>query len=227
MQTYKDIEYIIVDGDSSDGTKQILFQYSKEVTKIISEKDHGLYFAINKGIQNSSGEIIGVLHADDFYTDEFVIEKVVATFKNNNTDSVYGNIKFIKDYKRSQIVRYVSGKYFHHKQIRFGFMPPHPSLFIKKEIFNKYGLYNVDYEIASDYEIIVRFFATYKITYKYIDIDMVIMRIGGKSTKSFLSNIIICKESLKACKENGLYSNIIFILLKFPIKIFQFVTFNK
>ena len=222
-QGIADLEYIIVDGNSNDGTKEIIKSYGKRISKVISEPDKGMYDAINKGIKAASGDIIGILNADDFYNDEFVLQKVIRAFEKNNVDAIFGNIRFVSNSNLSKTVRYISGKAFRPGHVRFGFMPPHPTIFIKKNIFEQYGLYKVDYKIAADFELVVRFFLIHKIRYLYEDLDMIKMRLGGKSTKSLISNYILNRETVRACRENRVYTNLFMILFKYPFKIFEFI----
>ncbi len=222
-QNIKDLEYIIIDGNSDDGTIDIVKSYGNRISKFISEIDNGLYDAINKGIKLATGEIIGILNADDFYIDNFVLQKVVNKFESQKIDSIFGNILFVNNYNLNKTIRHVKGNIFKPSRIKYGFMPPHPTIFIKRKIFEQYGLYKTDYRIAADFELVVRFFCINKISYHYIDLDMIKMRLGGKSTKSLMSNLILNKECIKACKDNNVYTNAFLIMLKYPIKIFEFI----
>lgn len=222
-QHVSELEYIIIDGNSGDGTKEIVESYGSRITKFISEVDNGLYDAINKGLKLATGEIIGILNADDFYLDEFVLQKVVNTFESKNVDSVFGNIRFVSSSNLNKTIRYISGRNFIPSRVKYGFMPPHPTIFIKRRLFEEFGLYKTDYRIAADFELVVRLFNKKKISYEYLDLDMIKMRLGGKSTRSLLSNFILTKESHRACVENGVYTNPFLLMLKYPIKIFEFI----
>ena len=155
-QTYKNIEYIIIDGASTDGTMDVVNEYKDKISKIISEPDKGLYDAINKGIKDATGDVIGLIHSDDFYLDNLVIQRVVDTFKKENKHMLFADLLYIKGDNKDKVLRYYSAKNFTVKKLKYGFMPPHPTLFVKKEVYEKYGLYKIDYKIAADYEMFVR-----------------------------------------------------------------------
>ena len=217
-QTYKDIEYIIVDGASADGTIEIIKNYEDKITKFISEKDKGLYDAMNKGIKLATGDIVGILNSDDFYMDEFVIEKVVKTFKEKKIDSVYADLVYVKPDNLNKVVRFYDSSKFHLSKFAYGWMPAHPTFFVKREIYKKYGLFRTDLKIAADFDLLVRFLYTHKISYYYIKEVLVKMRVGGLST-SFSSIWINNLEVLKVCKKNNIDTNTLKILSKYPSKI--------
>lgn len=218
-QTYKNIEYIIIDGASTDGTVEIVKSYDDKITKFISEPDKGLYDAMNKGISASSGEIVGILNSDDFYKDKFVVEKIVNEFNKTQCDSVYADLIYIKPDNIEKTVRYYDSSYFSPEKFAYGWMPAHPTFFVKKNIYEKYGVFKTDYKIAADYELLVRFLSKNKVTYSYIKEPIVKMRLGGASTSGIKSNYTLNKEIIRACKENDIYTNWIMILSKYPKKI--------
>lgn len=218
-QTYKNIEYIIIDGTSTDGTVEIVQSYGNKITKFISEKDKGLYDAMNKGIKLAIGDVVGILNSDDFYIDEFVIEKIVKEFEEKSVDSVYADLVFVKSENLEKIIRYYDSSYFNPSKFAYGWMPAHPTFFVKREIYIKYGLFKTDYKIAADYELLTRFLAKNKISYSYIKEPIVKMRIGGASTSGIKSNYILNKEIIRACKENDIYTNWVMVLSKYPKKI--------
>jgi glycosyltransferase involved in cell wall biosynthesis len=188
-QSYQNIEYIIVDGKSNDKTIEIASSYKNKFKgrlRIISEEDNGLYDAMNKGITAAKGDIIGIINSDDFYIDNKVIEKVVSRMVRENVDSLYANLVFISDIDKNKIVRTWIAKT---GSFRMGWNPPHPTVFIKKSVYEKYGLFNTSFRIAADYDILYRFFEKYKITTTYLNEYIVKMRIGGESTKGIKSNI--------------------------------------
>lgn len=227
-QTNKDFEYIIIDGGSTDETIDIVKSYESEFSgrlKWVSEKDKGIYDAMNKGIKMASGDIIGILNSDDYYTSEDILQTIVDTFKSQNVDAIYGDIHFVKDGNPHKCVRYYSSKRFSPFWLRFGFMPAHPSFYCRREIFEKAGGYRLDYKIGSDYEMMVRLFRKYKISSQYVPKDFVTMRTGGASNSNFYSRLTLIKEDVKACRDNGIYTNELFICLKFLYKIFEFRVF--
>ncbi|MCH5306809.1 MAG: glycosyltransferase [Prevotella sp.] len=224
-QTYGDIEYIIVDGGSNDGTLELIQRYEPLFNgrmKWISEKDDGIYDAMNKGIKMATGDIVGFLNSDDYFTTNDVIERMAVTF-DNNIDAVYGDIHFIRNGQPDRCIRYYSSKYFRPLWLRFGFMPAHPSFYCRREVYNRVGLYKTDYKIGSDYEMMVRLFMVHHIRAKYFPIDFVTMRIGGASTRNIRSRLQLIKDDVRSCRENGIYTNMFFICTKFLYKIFEFI----
>lgn len=227
-QTNKDFEYIIVDGGSTDETIDIVKSYESEFSgrlKWVSEKDKGIYDAMNKGIKMASGDIIGILNSDDYYTSDDILQTIADAFKCQNVDAIYGDIHFIKDGVPDKCVRYYSSRLFSPFWLRFGFMPAHPSFYCKREVFDKSGLYRLDYKIGSDYEMMVRTFRKHKISSRYVPKDFVTMRTGGASNSNLQSRLTLIKEDVKACRDNGIYTNELFICLKFLYKIFEFRVF--
>lgn len=217
-QTYKDIEYIIIDGASIDGTIEIIKSYGDKINKFLSEPDKGLYDAMNKGIKLAIGDVVGILNSDDFYMNEYTIEKVVKEFKSKNCDSVYADLVYVRPGNLQKVVRYYDSSYFSPEKFAYGWMPAHPTFFLKREIYEKYGVFKTDYKIAADYELLVRFLSKNKITYSYIKEPIVKMRLGGASSSGIKSNYILNKEIIRACKENDIYTNWLMILSKYPKK---------
>ncbi|MGL2472582.1 glycosyltransferase family 2 protein [Helicobacter pylori] len=218
-QTYKNIEYIIIDGSSADSTLGIIQKYRDQIACVVSEKDKGIYDAMNKGIRRASGDIIALLNSDDFYVDEFVIEKVVHEFEKKHCDSVYADLVFVKPDCVEKVVRYYESGEFNPKTLLYGVVPAHPTLFIKKAIHERYGLYKTDYKISADFEMIIRLFVVQKISFSYLKEALVVMRTGGVSTNGFKSLLLRNKENIRACKENGIQANVFSMLLKYPRKV--------
>ena len=221
-QSYSNIQYIIIDGNSTDDTMVIINKYANKISKVVSESDKGLYDAINKGIALADGEVIGILNADDVFFDSSTMTKIIKHFEyDTNINSVIGDIAFINGNKK--ILRYYSSKYWTTLFFRFGIMPPHPSFYCRRDLFTKYGNYRTDFKIAADFELLLRFILIKKVNYKYISNIIVLMKPGGLSTKNIYSHIIITNELLKACYLNGIYTNRILISLRYLIKVFQFI----
>ena len=224
-QEYDDLEYIIVDGASNDGTveaiKEAVKRYPERSIKFISEEDDGIYDAMNKGIRLSEGDVVGTLNSDDFYINNDVISIVINEFISKNVDSIFADLVYVRADDLGKIVRYYSSAGFYPKKMAYGWMPAHPTFFVKKEIYERHGLYKTDYQIAADYELIVRFLVNNKVSYSYIPKVLVRMRTGGASTRNLKSNWILNKEILRACAENGVKTNIIKVLSKYPTKILQ------
>lgn len=224
-QTNKDFEYLIIDGGSTDETIDIVKSYESEFSgrlKWVSEKDQGIYDAMNKGIKMASGDVVGILNSDDYFTSDDILQTVADAFKCQEIDAIYGDIHFIRDGNPQKCIRYYSSRMFRPFWLRFGFMPAHPSFYCKREVFEKAGLYSLDYKIGADYEMMVRLFKKYRIMSQYINKDFVTMRTGGASNNNVRSRITLINEDVKACKENGVYTNSLFVMLKFMYKIFEF-----
>ena len=224
-QTNKDFEYLIVDGGSTDETIDIVKSYESEFSgrlKWVSEKDKGIYDAMNKGIKMASGDIVGILNSDDYFTSDDILQTVADAFKRQEIDAIYGDIHFIRDGNPKKCIRYYSSRMFRPFWLRIGFMPAHPSFYCKREIFDKAGLYSLDYKIGADYEMLVRLFKRLKIKTLYVNKDFVTMRTGGASNTNVRSRLTLIEEDVKACRENGIYTNRFFIMLKFLYKIFEF-----
>lgn len=225
-QTYHDIEYIVKDGGSTDGTVDILKEYEPKFCgrmKWITEKDKGIYDGMNKGILMSTGDVVGTLNSDDFFTDEHVIENMVKAMEEKKVDAVYGDIHFVKNSDLKTNIRYYSSKHFRPFWLRFGFMPAHPSFYLKRDVYEKAGLYKTDYKIGSDFEMMVRLFHKYRISYHYLPQDFVTMHSGGASTRNINCRITLLKEDVKACRENGIYTNRLIIALKYLYKVTEFI----
>lgn len=223
-QKYSLIEYIIIDGGSSDNTLNIISKYSNSINKIISEKDNGIYDALNKGIKNSTGDIIGILNADDEFFDNSIIEKIAKSFLLNSTiDSIIGDIVFQNNSNKT--IRYYSSRKWSVNKFSWGFMPPHPSFYCKRVCFDKYGKYLTDFKIAADFELLIRFLKIHKVSFKYLPIIMVKMKLGGASTSGFSSLLTINKEIYRACNLNGIKTNYLKLYSKYFLKIFEYFNF--
>ena len=217
-QTYKNIEYIVVDGASTDGTVEIVRSYGDKISQFISEPDSGLYSAMNKGISLATGDVIGILNSDDFYIDDKVIQRVVKEFEEKNVDSVYADLVYVEPKNLNKTVRYYDSSKFNPSKFSYGWMPAHPTFFVKKDTYEKHGVFRTDLKIAADFDILIRFLLTHKISYSYMQEVLVKMRVGGVST-SFNSIWIINTEQLQVCHDNNIDTNIFKILLKYPSKI--------
>lgn len=220
-QTYNNIEHIIIDGASKDNTLGIINSIPNRVTTIVSEPDKGIYDAMNKGIMAATGDIIGILNSDDFFTSTDVIYTIVKEFEESGIDALYGDVHFVNPDNLKKTVRYYSSAIFRPSLFRFGFMPAHPSFYMKKSCYEKFGLYSLDYKIASDYDLLIRYLYLHKIKYKYIKKDFVTMRTGGISTENVNSRIILNKEIIKACRQYGIYTNMLLLSMKYLYKIFE------
>ena len=203
-QNYKDIEYIIVDGLSSDLTLNIINEYKDRISKIVSEQDKGLYDALNKGISLASGDVVGILHSDDFYTSNDVISKIANTFMVKQCDAIYADLYYVEKKDTNKIFRkWKSGSYKSGAFLK-GWMPPHPTFFVKKECYDKYGAFNLKLKSAADYELMLRFIHKHRIKLVYLPECLIKMRVGGKSNKSIKNRLRANSEDRQAWKINGL-----------------------
>lgn len=221
-QSYRNIEYIIIDGGSTNGTVEIVNKYKDKIAKFISEPDQGIYDGMNKGIKMAIGDIIGLLNADDFYASNEVIERVVETFKKENIDCLWGDLVYIDRKNTKRAIRYWKSSEYKEGKFKKGWMPPHPTFFVKKWVYKKYGLFNLDFPISADYELMLRFLEKYKIKSFFIPKVFVKMRIGGQSSKNILNITKANIECYRAWKKNGLKINPLRIFLKPLFKIPQY-----
>lgn len=222
-QTYNDVEYIIIDGASTDKTVDIITQYKDKLSCFISEPDKGIYDAMNKGISKATGDIVGILNADDFYVDNDVISTVAKVFKEKNVDSVFADLVYLRPENLDKTVRHYSSKNFHPEKFTYGWMPAHPTFFVKKICYEKYGLFKTDYKIAADYELLVRFLYRHQISYYYLNKVLIKMRTGGVSTRNLKSNWTLNKEIIRACSENDIKTNMFKVSFKYFKKIFELI----
>lgn len=221
-QSYPNIEYILIDGQSTDDTLAIIERYKSKLARVISEPDKGIYDAINKGIQLASGELVGVLNSDDFYVNNSVIDEVVKILQQQHADCVYGDLQYV-DRQNTNLVKrnWVSGKY---EQGLFykGWMPPHPTFFIKNDCYKKYGLFNLQLKSAADYELMLRMLHVHQIKAAYLPQVLVKMRVGGKSNISLKNRIKANREDKLAWVINGIKPRFYTLLMKPLSKLGQF-----
>lgn len=229
LQNYTNYEYIVIDGGSKDGTVDIIRAYEPLFDgrmKWISEPDKGIYDAMNKGIRKATGDVVGLLNSDDFYTSNDILARVASVFNNDGIDAVYGDIHFVNDSDLKKCVRYYSSKPFHRWWMRFGFMPAHPSFYCKRSVYEKYGAFNLTYKVAADFECLLRLIFIHRIKTKYLPLDFVTMRTGGASTSGMESHKQIMHDHQLAFKKNGVYSNVFFELLRYGYKVCEIIQFK-
>jgi glycosyltransferase involved in cell wall biosynthesis len=220
-QTYSNIEYIIVDGASTDNTMQIVSQYGNRIAGVISEPDRGIYDAINKGVQRASGEIIGILNSDDVYVHANVLNEVAVAFATDPTlDVILGDVDFVKCRDLVNPVRRYRASGFKTWMFRFGFMPPHPAVFVRKSAYERVGSYKMGYKIAADFDFLLRLLLIDGAKYQATGKNWVRMLTGGASTSGWRSNFIITKEMRRSLHENGVFSSMLILLLRLPVKFF-------
>lgn len=221
-QTYQNIEYIVIDGGSTDGTLEIIKRYDGKIAKWISEPDRGIYDALNKGLKLATGDVIGFLHADDIYAHDRVLETIVLHMTEFNVDSCYGDLLYVDKENPDKVIRYWKSSPYRNGLFERGWMPPHPTFFVRKEIYDKYGSFNTDFKIAADYELMLRFLEKEKISTHYIPEVLIKMRVGGMSNQNLRNIFIKTTEDYKAWKVNNLHGGAATILFKNLSKIPQF-----
>lgn len=223
MQSWPEIEHIVVDGASKDGTQDIVKSRGGRVGKFVSEPDAGIYDAMNKGLAMATGLVVAFLNADDLYADPEVISRVARKMTIGGLDAVFGDVAFFHPDTPSKLVRrYDSGR-FSPARIAWGWMPAHPGLFLRREIYHRVGPFRTDYRIAGDFEFIARAFQKEALRYEHLPDIVVRMRMGGISTGGWINTIILNKEVLRACRENGISTNLAKILSKYPAKLLEFI----
>ncbi|WP_371185680.1 glycosyltransferase family 2 protein [Thalassotalea maritima] len=219
-QNYENIEYIIVDGKSTDKTLEIVDEYTDVIDILISEKDSGIYDAMNKGVKAATGDIVGILNSDDFFSTENSIGNIVNSF-SDEVDGVYGDLVYVNQHNPDKITRRYSSKRFSKKKIRFGFMLPHPTYYIRRKKYDEFGTYKLGYRVAADFELIARHISK-GIKLKRVPHVLVKMREGGISSSGLLWRVHQNIEISRACKENGIFTSIFLILFKLPFKLLTF-----
>ncbi len=217
-QDYPNIEHIVIDGGSKDGTQAILERYKDNIAVLISEKDNGIYDAMNKGLARATGEIIGILNADDVYKHNHLISQIVDHMQMQHLDAIYADVEYFRSKNPDRIVRRYRSPRFCRPLIPYGWMPAHPSLFLRSYVYERFGTFKTDYRIAADYEFVARIFYGTNLRYHYVPEVWVRMRMGGVSTGGFKNTCILNKEVLRACRENKIPTNMINILSKYPRK---------
>jgi len=226
-QNYKNIEHIIIDGGSIDNTLSIIKKYPHKNKKIVVKKNSTIYEAMNEGIKNSTGELISILNSDDFYNNDKIISEVAKIAKKSKAKIFLGDVAYFNGKNFFKITRYYSANDFNKYNFKYGMMPPHPGSFIKKEVYEKFGLYNSNYLIAADFDILVRFIKKEKIPVKILNKLITRMKTGGISGKNFKAYLVSTFEILKSLKNNNVNSNLIYSLLRIPKKLTQFFNFKQ
>lgn len=226
LQKYKNYEYIIVDGASKDNTIEVLKEYEPKFEgrmRWISEPDKGLYDAINKGIKMATGDVVGIINSDDYFHRDDTFTAIAKVFEDDTIQCVYGDERIIKPESPDVNYRFEAPWYFRPWMFRIGLEPPHPSFYARKELFEKYGYYKMGYVISADYELMMRFMLVHKVKYKYIRHTILTFRASGISTDSS-NRLMMNKEQVRACRENGIWTCLPMIYLKYFFKIPELFT---
>ncbi|MFW1677444.1 glycosyltransferase family 2 protein [Pontibacter sp. JAM-7] len=221
-QSYPDIEYIIIDGASTDKTLDIINAYSDRIHKVVSEPDQGIYDAMNKGIKLATGDVIGILNSDDFYPNQHVIQDVVNQFElDQDADMVLGGVEFVRSDNLSRVIRRYSSVGFLPWHMRFGWMPPHPGSFMKSAVYRQVGYYKLGFKIGADYDFFLRALCVKKLRYRTVNSCWVKMRTGGISTSGLESFKVITREIVLSARECGIYTNSLFVASRVIFKLLQ------
>lgn len=220
-QDWPDVEHIVIDGGSTDSTADILEAFRSRLAYVVSEPDKGIYDAMNKGLAQASGDVICFLNADDQYASNNVISIIGAEMLDNNVDALAGDVIFFKEGNPSKIVRRYRSDHFTPNRLSWGWMPAHPALFLRNEIVRRVGYFKSDYKIAGDFEFIIRVFHGQSVRYRHLPKILVHMQAGGISTNGWRSKLRLNQEVMRACRENGLRTNFLKIMSKYPRKLLE------
>jgi glycosyltransferase involved in cell wall biosynthesis len=224
-QTFQNIEHIIIDGGSTDNTIQIVKDTPNRISQIVSEPDKGIYDAMNKGIMLAKGDIIGILNSDDLYQDNLVLEKIAGEFETKKVDCVYADLYYVSKSNTDQVIRHWKTRDYIQGAFKRGWHPAHPTFFVKREVYEKYGLFNLDFNLAADFELMLRLLEHHKISSSYLPQPIVRMRLGGATGKNIQNIIKQNIECYKAFGANGIKVSPLYPLLRLLPKLKQF--FNK
>lgn len=221
-QVHPEIEHIVVDGASTDGTLAIVERQGKHVARLISEPDRGIYDAMNKGVRVATGDVIGFLNADDVYAHQNVLATVAAIMKREHLDALFGDVAFFSAESHARTLRRYSSARFRPDRIAWGWMPAHPALFVRRDVFQRVGGFRTDYRIAGDFEFVARAFGKNSLRYRHLPEVLVRMLTGGISTGGWRNTLLLNREVLRACQENGIRTNMLKILSKYPAKLLEY-----
>lgn len=219
-----EVEHIIIDGGSDDGTLKVLERYRSQVARLISEPDGGMYDAMNKGLRLAGGDVIGILNADDFYSNAVVLSKVAESFRDESIDSCYGDLVYVDAADIRKVFRYWRSGSYDRRKFYNGWMPPHPTFFARRSVYEKYGFFNLDLGSAADYELMLRFLLKHKIACKYIPEVLVHMRNGGQSNASLKNRLAAHRNDYLAWKVNEIAPYPWTLMMKPLRKIGQYIT---
>lgn len=204
-QTYSNIEYIVVDGMSSDGTHEVVSKYADRIDVRVREKDKGIYDALNKGIGLATGDIVGLLHADDFFTDRDVLASIAKAFADDQRlMGTYGDLVYVDSQDVERRIRNWKSGVYNKLNFKTGWMPPHPTVYLRKECYERFGVFRDDFQLAADYELLLRMMVVHQIPVRYIPRTLVSMRVGGKSNASLANRLLANREDRRAWIVNGL-----------------------
>lgn len=221
-QTYGNVEHIVVDGRSTDKTLEIVAAEGSHVVKLISEKDNGIYDAMNKGIQLATGDVVAFLNADDLYKDADVLAQVAQVMQTEQLDALYGDVEFFRAGQQDVVVRRYNSGRFTAGRLGWGWMPAHPALFVRRALFERYGMFRTDYRIAGDFEFIARVFKHPELRHWHLPKSLVCMQMGGVSTSGWRATLQLNREMMRACRANAIQTNWLKMLVRYPLKALEF-----
>ena len=221
-QTYPKIQHIIIDGCSTDRTLDVVRTKGKHISSVTSERDGGIYDAMNKGLILATGDVVGFLNSDDVFADRYAVERIAAAFHDPNTDLVYGDLVFVARADLTRIVRLWTSRKYEAGLCSRGWMPPHPTLYVRRSVYEKHGAYDLAFPAASDFEMALRLLDGVKVNSTYIPFVQVRMRMGGQSTSGIANIISGSREVSRACKKHGLPGGGLFALFRLLAKVPQF-----
>lgn len=222
-QTHPRIQHIVIDGGSTDGTLDVLRANAGRIDVLVSEPDNGIYDALNKGLAHVTGDIVGVLHAGDVYASNFVLANVAQIMASEPLDALFGDVVFFDHERPSFHTRRYRSSHFRPKRVSWGWMPAHPALFVRRNVFERVGNYRTDYRISGDFEWVARAFGSETLRYRCLPEVLVHMCSGGISTGGWRNTLLLNREVMRACRENGISTNWLKILSKYPLKLAEFL----
>jgi glycosyltransferase involved in cell wall biosynthesis len=225
-QDYPHLEYIVIDGGSTDGTVDIVRRYGERITVFVSEPDRGIYDAMNKGLRLATGDVVGMLNSDDLYMDCHVVSDLMRAMTDAGSDSVFADLIYVERERIENIVRYYDSGRWHPRRFRWGWMPAHPTFFVKRHWYSTCGLFSLDYRIAADYEMLVRILFKGRASYTYLPRPVIRMRVGGISGRGLKSSWLLNREIVRACRSNGILTALPLVLLKIPAKLLETLRFR-
>ncbi len=202
-QVGANIELVVIDGGSTDGTLEVLRSYADRLAVLVSEPDRGIYDALNKGIGRASGDVVGFLHSDDLFANPDVLSRIAAAFADPEVEAVYGDLLYVRKDNPDQVVRYWRSGVFSGRRLAWGWMPPHPTLYVRRDVYEQHGLFDTSFRIAADYDFILRLLGRGGVGVRYIPDVLVKMRVGGASNRSIRNIVRKSREDLRALRRNG------------------------
>lgn len=222
-QTYPLVEHIVIDGGSKDDTLAVVAAEGPHVSRIVSERDNGIYDAMNKGVRLATGDVVGFLNADDLYKDDGVLERVAGTMGDEGLDALYGDVEFFRAGDPGTVIRRYNSGRFHPARLGWGWMPAHPGLYVKRDLFEHYGMFRTDMRIAGDFEFIARVFKHPELSHRHLPEVLVRMQHGGVSTSGWRATLRLNREMLRGCRINGIRTGWFMMLMRYPWKLLEFV----